>query len=116
MPANRKNVLTFAECEKINSTRRSNKLAGHTYLVRIDDDTYAVRLYSTDIVRIHRDGTYELNSGGYMTDTTKRRINEFAPVHVYARGGEWYLSGHVLFVDRMLTRGDGTALRVSDVV
>ena len=52
-------------------------------IVKIDDDIYAFRLYNTDVVIIHRDGTMFINTGGWISNTTTRFINEHVPT-VYA--------------------------------
>jgi hypothetical protein len=64
------------------------KLANNTYLHQ-RGDSYAVRLHATDIVIIHPDGTFSLNTGGWFTVTTKDRINRFSPARVYSEAGVW---------------------------
>ncbi len=63
---------------------------GNTSLERRGLDAVAVRLYGTDVVTIHRDGTYTLRTGGYHTVTTKQRLNAYGPCRVYERRGVWY--------------------------
>lgn len=66
-------------------------LANNTRLFRRGTD-YAVQLHSTDIVTIHPDSTYTLNSGGWLTPTTKSRINDYIPGYgIYQRNGLWYI-------------------------
>jgi hypothetical protein len=64
------------------------KLQNNTYLVERGSD-YAVRLHNTDVVTIHADGTYTLNTGGWETVTTKDRINGYGPARVYSQRGTW---------------------------
>ena len=66
------------------------KLTHNTYLHETQDGV-AVKLHNTDIVTIHRDDTYTLNSGGWQTVTTKARINEFSPARLGQDMGIWYL-------------------------
>lgn len=73
--------------------RESKKVGNNTYLVRISPETIGVRLHNTVVVRIHSDGTYTLNSGGWRTVTTKARINEFCPVRVSQKNYDWFVSG-----------------------
>ena len=55
-------------------------------IVKIDDDIYAFRLYTTDVVIIHRDGTMFINTGGWVSTTTTRFINDHVPtVHASRR-------------------------------
>lgn len=56
--------------------------ASSTRLIRIDDDTIAVRYHYTDVVTYHRDGSYTFNRGGYHTDTTWRRIEQYSPIRI----------------------------------
>jgi hypothetical protein len=63
-------------------------LQNNTYLVQRGED-YAVRLHNTDVVTIHADGTYTLNTGGWETVTTKDRINGYGPARVYSHRGVW---------------------------
>lgn len=93
-------------CDKLNG-RDTKKVANNTYLERIDSETIGVRLHRTHVVTIHADGSYRLNSGGWRTVTTKSRINDFAPVRLSQRRGEWYVEhggGEVLFRDGMEIR------------
>lgn len=71
--------------------RESKKVGNNTYLVRITPETIGVRLHNTVVVRIHSDGTYTLDSGGWRTVTTKARINKYSPVRISQRKHEWYV-------------------------
>lgn len=53
------------------ATRR--KIANNTYLERRGEDI-AIRLHSTDVVTFHPDGTLTLDTGGWLTMTTKARM------------------------------------------
>lgn len=84
-------VITFSDAESRMRTARngSRKLANNTYLVPRGADAYAVRLHSTDIITIHRDGTFTLNTGGWDTVITKDRLNSFGPARIYSERGTW---------------------------
>ena len=86
--------LSYAECETLSSTRR-RKMANNTYL-EWDDTTegrvYHIRLHRTRIISFYRDGTVELNTGGWQTNTTKDRINVFSPLRVWQMNHVWYVS------------------------
>ena len=75
---------------KSNANRR--KVGNNTYAEILSDDTVAIKLHSTYVVKINPNGTYTLNSGGWQTSTTKDRINQYSPVRVYQRKFEWYIS------------------------
>ena len=70
-------VITFSDAASMMRTARngSRKLGNNTYLHESGPDAYAVRYHATDVVIIHRDGTYELATAGWDTITTKARIN-----------------------------------------
>jgi hypothetical protein len=64
----------------------------------LDRSSFAVRLYGTDIIIYHCDGTFEFDNGGFNTPTTSTRCNQFGPtgwwfshhkkkLHAYRSGG-----------------------------
>ena len=77
---------------------QSRKVANNTYLERRPEGDIAVRLHATDVVTFHADGTATLDSGGWLTVTTKARINDYLPGGIVLSSikGRWYLvySGH----------------------
>lgn len=95
-------MLTYAEAKEMMSRARNDrrKLENNTHLesdapkdgnYRSD---YVVRLHDTDVVTLHPNGSYTLNSGGWRTVTTKDRINRYAPVAVFQRKGQWFVAAH----------------------
>lgn len=71
---------------------KSRKVANNTYLERRGDDI-AVRLHQTDVVTFHADGTATLDTGGWLTMTTKERINRYLPagIRLESNRGRWFL-------------------------
>lgn len=71
------------------------------------DDARCVQLYDTVIFKQYRDGTIELNSGGFYTATTSKKINQQLPAgfKLFSKKGSWVLetpTGDLLpFVDGM---------------
>lgn len=53
---------------------------------------FDIYFYDTRIVRYLPGGTVVINNGGFITPTTKRRINMFTPdyIHVFQMKNEWY--------------------------
>lgn len=84
----------------------SRKLANNTYLIR-GDNVFHVKLHATNVVTIHDNGLYTLDSGGWLTATTKDRINRFSPARISQSKSVWYLSDGSLFNDGMKVNGDG---------
>lgn len=85
-------TLTYSAAQELYGKAR-DKTAGkplrnHTRLMARGSGTYAVRLHSTDVVTINPDGTYALNTGGWLTVTTKDRINDYSPARVYSAGSQ----------------------------
>ena len=68
------------------------KLAPNTSLVRMLNGAYAIVYYATRILTFFPDGTFSVNSGEWMTMSTKERINRFAPKGfcVNQKKGEWF--------------------------
>jgi hypothetical protein len=96
-------MLTFNEAESMHANARGDmRLRNNTWLIRLDSDTYAVRYHRTNVVVIHQDGRYTLNTGGWMTATTKDRINHYGPLRVYQKARVWYLPDGTRFIDGMV--------------
>lgn len=80
------------------------KLANNTYAERRGEGKIAVVLHATDVLTYHRHSPYRagasgieavvLNTGGWLTVTTKERINAFLPggVRVSSNHGTWEVS------------------------
>ena len=96
-------MLTFSQCESLIGKRDSKKLENNTYLERINPDCYGVRLHSTYVVRVYRDGRYVIDSGGWLTVTTKDRINKYSPCRVHQSKHVWYINGPGLDEDTPAT-------------
>lgn len=117
--------MDFETAQRTLSTARNQEngkpLENNTRLFRRGDD-FAIRLHSTDVVTIHRDGTYTLNSGGWQTVTTKARINAYSPACVGSVRGVWHLFDYsairgeptALFHDGIRVDGDGRPLAKTD--
>jgi len=94
--------------------KNSRKLANNTYLQRRDNGEIAVLLHNTDIVTFKPNGVTVLNSGGWRTPTTKARINDYSPAHIYQSGGVWYMGRYnaesPLFEDGIEIGSDGLPL------
>jgi len=82
--------MNYEQAEKMFETSRKRKLSNNTYLEKNGNESYAIRLHSTQIVRFYPEKTV-LDSGGYKTLTTKTRLNEFSPFDVIQKAGVWYV-------------------------
>lgn len=94
-------MLSYKEAQEMMKTARHGrrKLENNTWLEgrgpgqRFDcrgfvEPDFAVRLHNTDVVTIHPDGSYTLNSGGWRTVTTKSRLS-YANASVWSDRGQW---------------------------
>lgn len=85
--------MKFEEAtEKLGKADRKKLLERNTYLERINADTIGVRLHDTFVVKIHRNGTFTLNTGGWQTKTTRMRINQYSSAYINQQDFEWYIS------------------------
>jgi hypothetical protein len=85
--------------------RGQRKVGNNTYAYILLDGSVAIELHGTKVVVIHPDDSVTLNSGGYHTSTTKKRINQYSPVKVYQKNYEWFLSDGTPFEDHMIVTG-----------
>lgn len=110
-------TLKFEECAGLVKRGRDGqkKLENNTYLHQIDEDTFGVKLHNTDVVLIHSDGTYTLNTGGYETNTTKSRINEYAPTRIFQHKRIWYLDDNVVFKNGCRVDSKGNLIGEVDI-
>ncbi len=95
-------VYNYLEADTILQGRNKNskKLANNTYLQR-RGNAIVIKLHNTDIITINKNDTYTLNSGGWLSLTTKSRLNEFSPVSISQKSGIWYLRDGSLYSDKM---------------
>jgi hypothetical protein len=110
-------MKTFTQAEEFLAKGRKKterKLENNTVLHRIDADTLAVRLHATDIVLIHRNGTFTLNSGGWRTVTTKARMNDHSPARISQTKGVWYIGG-VEFTENIVVDATGKVVSGGNV-
>lgn len=84
------------------TNRDTRKVGNNTYAYIQADGSVAIELHGTNVVVIYPDDTVMLNSGGWHTHTTKKRINQYSPVQVYQKNYEWYLKDGTPFEDRMV--------------
>lgn len=59
------------------------KIASNVMIFRNSPTTISVKLYQTDIVTYHKDGTFTAQNGGFNTPTTSARAQQFGPRNTY---------------------------------
>ena len=68
---------------------------------------FVLYLHGHKIATWTEDGLIELRDGGYKSNTTKARLNQFVPVNIYQKDYVWYI-GDVPFEN-------GVTLRVNEI-
>jgi hypothetical protein len=87
----------------------NKKIANNTYLHSVNEGV-AIKFHNTDVVVIRPNGTYLLQNGGFLTRTTKERINEFTPAKLSQRKGLWYMLDGTVFNDGVVINEKGEPL------
>jgi len=86
------------------------------------DGTVSVRYHRTDVAIRHPDGSVTLRTGGWLSVTTKRRINQALryfgiAARVYQHRHEWYVAAYgtvaIEFEDGMRIRVNGRGLEAA---
>ena len=96
------NYLEAVSMVRGKTNKNSRKIGNNTYAEIEYDQSVSIRLHGTSVVRFYPNGLVKLNSGGYHTHTTKKRINQYSPVRVYQKNFEWFLNDGTPFEDNML--------------
>jgi hypothetical protein len=107
-----KGIISYEAASEMLGKKDSKKIENNTYLVKTQDG-FGIKLHNTIVVKILPHGLFSLHTGGYFTNTTKDRINNYAPVNIYSEKGDWYFGGRdkktrILFSDGIIvdTKGD----------
>jgi hypothetical protein len=67
-------------------------------VVFVSESQTTLRLHGLSIAR-KREGKLEINPGGYLTTTTKERLNSLPNVSISQKNFVWYLNGVTLSSD-----------------
>jgi hypothetical protein len=63
----------------------------HNTVVRLRGEDVQIVLHNTPVVTYHPDGSFTLATGGWLTTTTKQRMNACSPCYVNQRQGVWHV-------------------------
>jgi hypothetical protein len=80
---------SYREANERLGSRDSLNIGWHTTLERRGEDQIAVKYHATDVVIYDSDGSVTLDSGGWKTQTTKTRMNDYSPLGVRSVKGVW---------------------------
>lgn len=79
----------YSKLKELAKTRK-RKLANNTYLTIREDGGFGIKLHDTEVV-IHYPDRVVLDSGGWLTVTTKSRMNEFTDLRIYQDNYDWFV-------------------------
>ena len=93
---------------------KSHFVKGNTLEIYLKDKTRVIRYHNTDIITI-TPTTVILNTDGWLTNTTKDRLNEFTPfgLDLYQKNHVWYLNYNnetVMYYDGITFDLEGTII------
>jgi hypothetical protein len=83
---------SYREASERLGSRDTLNIGWHTTLERRGEDRIAVKYHATDVVIYVSDGSVILDSGGWKTQTTKTRMNDYSPLGVRSEKGVWRVS------------------------
>lgn len=106
---NRTKMELLDGVKDIVSSRKCNGRSTVRYTT--SDDTEHIKYHDTVVLKVRKDGSIRLNSGGFRTITTKERINTYQNVvRIQQTKGEWTVhtdAGTFSFSDGMEFRKNG---------
>ena len=107
-------MLTFFKAQSMFSSAKNKSkgkpLGTATYLVQTEKG-YGVKYHNTIVVEVTLEGIYTLRSGGWLTVTTKKRINEYSPIRLHQKQFEWFLPDGTEFYDGMQVTSTGEVVK-----
>lgn len=115
-------MKTYAEADRYLGNKTERPIgSGRATRIHRDGNEIKIRYQKTDVVTYRQDGTVVLETGGWLTHTTKERIKEYSPAHPFSHNGLWYLppkgfawghglEGCSLFYDGVVVGPDGQPL------
>ena len=104
-------MRTFKDADEYLGKRDERKLPGRaTYLRRYSPERIGVVYHSTPVVMYHSTGETVLCSGGYLTVTTKARMNDYSGASIFQDRGVWYVG------DKSVRYFDGITIGAKKVV
>lgn len=90
----------------------SRKTGRNTAILTLADGTEICKYVSTHVSTKRPDGTIVLQSGGYRSQTTKKRIHEHTGIGISQNKGIWYMPDGSLFYDGIVCKDGKTVSEV----
>ena len=84
---------TYTEARELLGSRDARTVDRNTLLLPMPDGSIGLKYHRTVIVRYNEDGTATVDSGGWLTSTTKERMNQALPegFRIFQRAKVWYV-------------------------
>ena len=98
----------------VRGVKSAKKIGNNTFEVTYKDGCRAIRLHRTDVVTFRVDHAVVLNTDGWLTTTTKNRINKYSPARVFQKDYVWYVQSAkwrgatVKYFDYIILNQDGS--------
>lgn len=86
-------LRTYKDANALLGNRKTKKIDNNTYLERYDGGSVSrisLRLHKTNIIDYLSDGEVRVQTGGYVTVTTKDRLNKYSNAWITQRNFQWY--------------------------
>ena len=103
-------TMTLRQAQQLPGVTSARKLDNNTFELTYSNGNRAIRLHDTNIILFYPDGSFKLNTGGWQTNVTKQRINQYAPCEIKQRKNLWYVSHqgkiHDFFCGMILKAGE----------
>lgn len=106
-------VTSFATADAFLGEKDWRSIGHNTAIRRVNSTTIAARYHYTDVVTYHEDGRVAFSTGGWMTSTTKVRLNALSACTIYSVDGVWeiiapYGADGAVFEDGVVLDAEGT--------
>ena len=102
--------MNYPEAQATLNGRNSKKLKNNTYLKQLEGQAIGLRLHETDVI-VFKPRYAELYSGGWLTLTTKARLNEFGPAYISQKNHVWYMPDGSLFYEGIKVDYNGRVIK-----
>lgn len=79
--------------ESISAFLAGRKFNKGNMSVEVDGEFTKLKLHGNTIATIDRIGVLSISNAGWMSNTTKERLNGFDGVHIKQKNWTWYLNG-----------------------
>jgi hypothetical protein len=86
-------IKTFAQAKEYLGNRSRVKIGNETYLEKYSgsDQVISIRYVNTDIIIYYNNGMIRLDTGGYYSNSNKKRFNIFTPFNIESKNNQWYV-------------------------